>query len=202
MNYTHAIMDFVQAHSGWAGPVALIIALAGSCVGLNIFIPAGTILTAFSPLVGLGVVSWTVVLWAAIGAAAGCALSFGLGVLLGPHAARAWPLAGRPELLRRAKEVLARRGTLAIFVGYFLGPLRSTIPVVAGCAGMPHAKFQSANLLSALVWAVAAVAPGAIATAGLEAAHSLPAALFIMMLVAALLVVLRVMLLRNAYQKR
>jgi membrane protein DedA with SNARE-associated domain len=90
---------------------------------------------------------------------------------------------------------------MAIFVGYFLGPLRSSIPMVAGFAGMPHSKFQLANVPSALVWAIAAVAPGALATASFEAAHSATSGVFILMALATVLVVLGVILLRRAYRK-
>jgi membrane protein DedA with SNARE-associated domain len=202
LNFVQSIAEFAQTYSAWAGPIAFAIALAGSFVGLSFFIPAGTILTAVSPLVGIGAVSWWVVIWAAMGAATGCTVSFALGVWLGPHAGRRWPLAGRPELLQRASEVLERRGTMAICVGYFLGPLRSSIPVVAGFAGMPHVKFQTANVLSALAWATAAVAPGALATASFEKAHGRAPGLFILAILAALLVVLAVVLLRRAYRTK
>lgn len=47
------------------------------------------------------------------------------------------------------------------FIGRFFGPLRAVIPLVAGICAMPKHYFQLANLLSAMVWAFAILAPGA-----------------------------------------
>jgi membrane protein DedA with SNARE-associated domain len=195
------VLDVIHTHAHWAGPIAFALALTGSFVGLNVFIPAGTILTAISPLVGVGIVSWTIVLWAALGASLGCAASYGLGVWIGPAARRGWPFATRGELLQRAEDVLARHGSLAIFVGYFLGPLRSSIPVVAGFARMPHARFQLTNVFSALVWAVAAVVPGALLSASYEAG-SLSTAFSLLMAGCTLLVITIVLYLRRRYRAK
>lgn len=44
-------------------------------------------------------------------------------------------------------------GILAIFIGRFFGPLRASVPPVAGIFEMPYWQFQIANFNSALVWA-------------------------------------------------
>jgi membrane protein DedA with SNARE-associated domain len=41
-----------------------------------------------------------------------------------------------------------------------MGPIRSTIPTVAGVMGMSHTRFQAANVLSAALWMPAMLAPG------------------------------------------
>ena len=41
---------------------------------------------------------------------------------------------------------------LAIFIGRFSGPLRASVPIVAGVLGMPYRTFQLANFSSAFVW--------------------------------------------------
>jgi membrane protein DedA with SNARE-associated domain len=38
-------------------------------------------------------------------------------------------------------------------VGRFLGPLRASVPLVAGILAMPYGPFQLANFASAFVWA-------------------------------------------------
>jgi membrane protein DedA with SNARE-associated domain len=40
-----------------------------------------------------------------------------------------------------------------IFIGRFFGPLRASVPLVAGILAMPFWRFQFANFTSALVWA-------------------------------------------------
>ena len=44
-------------------------------------------------------------------------------------------------------------GILAIFIGRFFGPLRASVPLVAGIFEMPYWRFQFANFTSAFVWA-------------------------------------------------
>jgi membrane protein DedA with SNARE-associated domain len=40
-----------------------------------------------------------------------------------------------------------------IFIGRFFGPLRASVPLIAGIAEMPYWSFQIANFTSAFVWA-------------------------------------------------
>ena len=42
---------------------------------------------------------------------------------------------------------------LGIFIGRFFGPLRASVPLVAGIFEMPYWRFQIANFTSAFVWA-------------------------------------------------
>ena len=42
---------------------------------------------------------------------------------------------------------------LGIFIGRFSGPLRASVPLVAGIFEMPYWRFQFANFVSAFVWA-------------------------------------------------
>lgn len=51
-------------------------------------------------------------------------------------------------------------GVWAIFIGRFSGPLRASVPLVAGMVGMSQWKFQVANVVSAFIWAGALLIPG------------------------------------------
>ncbi len=42
---------------------------------------------------------------------------------------------------------------LAAGIGRFFGPVRATVPLVAGMMGMHRRRFQIANILSAIIWA-------------------------------------------------
>jgi membrane protein DedA with SNARE-associated domain len=64
-----------------------------------------------------------------------------------------WPLSRHPDLLPRGEAFVARWGVLAIFIGRFFGPLRASVPLVAGICRMRYWPFQIANFTSALVWA-------------------------------------------------
>jgi membrane protein DedA with SNARE-associated domain len=70
----------------------------------------------------------------------------------------------------RARLFFYRYGFLAVLIGRFLGPVRSVIPTVAGAMGMPQARFQLANVLSAAAWMPALLAPGYLAAISVDAA--------------------------------
>ena len=44
-------------------------------------------------------------------------------------------------------------GIPGIFIGRFFGPLRASVPLIAGILEMHYWKFQIANFTSAFVWA-------------------------------------------------
>ena len=64
-----------------------------------------------------------------------------------------WPLSQQPDLIPKGEEFVRRWGAPAIFIGRFSGPLRATVPLVAGVFAMPYWRFQFANFASAFVWA-------------------------------------------------
>ena len=63
-----------------------------------------------------------------------------------------WPLSRYPELLPRGEAFMQKWGVPSIFIGRFFGPLRASVPLVAGIFEMPYWPFQIANFVSALVW--------------------------------------------------
>jgi membrane protein DedA with SNARE-associated domain len=64
-----------------------------------------------------------------------------------------WPLSRHPTLLPKGEAFVKRWGVLAIFIGRFFGPLRASVPLVAGIFQMPFLQFQVANFTSAFIWA-------------------------------------------------
>ena len=76
---------------------------------------------------------------------------------------RVWPLSRRPEMLDSAHRFFERWGVLSIVFCRFLPVFRSTVPLVAGMAGMCKRRFMVANVGSALIWSPAHVYPGTLA---------------------------------------
>jgi len=64
-----------------------------------------------------------------------------------------WPLSRYPQMIRMGEEFIKNWGALGIFIGRFSGPLRASVPLVAGIFEMPFWRFQIANFVSAFVWA-------------------------------------------------
>lgn len=147
------VVDFVRDHQGWAPPIVFVLAFGESLAFLSLFIPAWGALVAIGAMVGMSEIPfWPVWLAGALGAALGDWLSYWFGFTFKERIAHLWPLSRYPEMLPRAEAFVRRWGVPGIFIGRFSGPLRASVPLVAGIFEMPYRQFQIANFSSALVW--------------------------------------------------
>jgi membrane protein DedA with SNARE-associated domain len=161
------LAGFVERHRAWAGLLLGLVTFGESLVLVGAFFPATALMLAAGGLAAAGVLDpIEVVLWCVAGAVAGDAASYGIGRHVGPELCR-WPQL-RPHAagLEAAQGFFRRYGALSIYLCRFMGPVRAFVPLVAGVAGMPHARFQLANLLSALIWVPVMLAPGYLAASG------------------------------------
>lgn len=158
-----AALAFVVEHRAWAGVVYGLMAFGESMVVLGVLIPATGVMMAAGALVGSGTLPF-LDLWigGAIGAALGDTVSYRIGRWLGPGVHRIWPFSRRPQMLAAAERLFARWGWAAIVVGRFIGPLRASVPTVAGMAAMPPLAFQLANVGSAILWIPVLIFPGSV----------------------------------------
>jgi membrane protein DedA with SNARE-associated domain len=150
----HAVAELVRDHQAWAAPIVFVLAFGESLAFLSLLIPAWGALIAIGALIGATGISFYP-LWIAgsIGAALGDWLSYWFGFTYKEHVAQMWPLSRYPKILPRGEAFVRRWGVLSIFIGRFFGPLRASVPLVAGIFEMPYWEFQIANFVSALVWA-------------------------------------------------
>jgi membrane protein DedA with SNARE-associated domain len=152
--HAHHLVEFVRVHQVWAPPVVFALAFAESLAFISLLIPAWAALVGIGVLISSGNLTfWPVWVAGSIGAALGDWLSFWIGLKVGPAVAHMWPLSRHPELLPEGETFVKRWGALAIFIGRFFGPLRASVPLVAGIFRMPRLQFQVANFTSAFVWA-------------------------------------------------
>lgn len=152
---------FIAVNQAWAGPVVFLLAMGESLLIVGVLVPATALLLFTGGLIGAGNLSpITVLLWGIAGAILGDAISYWLGRWVGPTILR-WPLVKQQRsTIARARLFFYQYGFWSIFVGRFLGPIRSTIPTVAGVMGMSQWRFQLANVLSAAVWVPLMLLPG------------------------------------------
>jgi len=168
--YIEQIGLFIETHQAWAGPVIALLAMGESLIVVGLFIPATALMLLTGGLVGGGTLAPAPVLaWAVAGAIVGDAVSYGLGRWMGPGVLRRGPLRRQRSAVARARLFFHRYGFVSVVAGRFLGPIRSTIPTVAGIMGMPHLRFQLANVLSAIAWVPLMLAPGYLAARSLQA---------------------------------
>ncbi|MBV8289942.1 MAG: DedA family protein [Hyphomicrobiales bacterium] len=152
--HAQQVVEFVRVHEAWAAPVVFALAFGESLAFISLLIPAWAALVGIGVLISSGNLNfWPIWIAGSIGAALGDWLSYWIGVKLGPPVAHMWPLSRHPELLPKGEAFVKRWGVLAIFVGRFFGPLRASVPLVAGIFRMPSLQFQTANFSSAFVWA-------------------------------------------------
>lgn len=171
--YITQIGQFIEANQAWAGPITFLLTLGESMVLLGLFIPATALMLLTGGLIGAGTLApWDVILWGIAGAIVGDALSYYLGRWAGPSVLRRWPLKQQRTGVARARLFFYRYGFASVLIGRFLGPIRSTIPTVAGVMGMAHGRFQLANVLSAVLWMPLMLAPGYITARSLGTAQN------------------------------
>jgi membrane protein DedA with SNARE-associated domain len=166
-------LDFVAQNPGGALAVAFLAAIVEALAIVGTIIPgtfivmgvAGAAAAAGQPMIPFLVV-------AVLGAVIGDFLSYWVGFHYRFTVRQWWPLAQRPELMSRADRFFARYGSYSVALCRFIPVLRSTVPLVAGIAGMSRRSFLIANVTSALVWAPAHVCPAQLAGLSIDRLRS------------------------------
>ncbi len=148
------VIAFTRDNAAWAPAIMFALAFGESLAFISLLIPAWGALVALGALIGSSGISFTPV-WiaAALGAAVGDWLSYWIGLKLERRVQHIWPLSRYPDLIPRGERFMKTWGVAGIFIGRFFGPLRASVPLVAGIFEMPFWRFQIANLLSAFIWA-------------------------------------------------
>jgi membrane protein DedA with SNARE-associated domain len=158
------VLGLVALHPGWALVVTFLAAIIEALALVGTFIPgtvivmgvAGAAAAAGQPILPiLGV--------AVLGAVIGDFLSYWVGFHFRFTVRGWWPLSSRPQIMASADRFFARYGSFSVALCRFIPVLRSTVPLVAGIAGMSRRRFLIANVTSALVWAPAHVFPAQLA---------------------------------------
>jgi membrane protein DedA with SNARE-associated domain len=163
------LTDFVRTHAAWAPPIVFALAFGESLAFISLLIPAWGALVAMGVLVKSGGLSfWPVWIAGALGAALGDWLSYWIGLKLEYSVAHVWPLSRHPDLIPRGERFVRRWGVPGIFIGRFFGPLRASVPLIAGIFEMPFWYFQIANFTSAFVWAAVLLGIGDVLTAAAQ----------------------------------
>jgi membrane protein DedA with SNARE-associated domain len=159
MDYIAAqALAFIKHNPEWALFIIGLTAFGESFVFLSLLFPGTAILIAAGALVSEGILKPLPTISAGfIGAVLGDSVSFWLGGKFGPALPGTWPYRGHPQRLARGIRFFERFGGSSVFIGRFFGPLRAVVPLVAGMMRMPPLRFYTANVLSALVWALALV---------------------------------------------
>ena len=89
-----------------------------------------------------------------VAAIAGDSVGYEVGRQLGPRVLNSRPLRRHRGRLRRAQDLLARRGGAAVLIGRFTAFLRAVTPGLAGAARMPYPRFLLYNAAGGVTWGI------------------------------------------------
>jgi membrane protein DedA with SNARE-associated domain len=156
----HGLVGLVSDNPGWALALAFAGAIIEAVAVFGVLVPGTPLLmavTAAAALAGQSMLPFLAV--AIIGAVIGDFVSFYIGHRFSARLRRCWPFSTRPNLIAQADRFFQRYGTASVALCRFVPVLRSTVPLVAGMAGMHRRRFVMANVASALVWAPVHVYP-------------------------------------------
>lgn len=159
--------DFITYIHQWPWAVfacVFVISCAESLAVIGLLVPGIGLLLTISAVSGqAGINLYGLLLAGVLGAIFGDGLSYLLGRHFHPYLPH-WKLFQKhPDWLTDGEKFFNRYGSLSIFFGRFIGPLRPFVPLSAGMLGMSQRLFFSLNILSALFWAPVYLLPGYLA---------------------------------------
>lgn len=155
------IMTYIHQNPHIGILIAFLIALAESLPLIGTIIPGSITMTAMGTMVGTGLLpGFYTLAWASLGALVGDTIGFAVGYLFTDHIRKIWPFRKYPHWLQASEQFFEKHGGKSIIFGRFVGPARSTVPLVAGLLKMTWLRFILAAIPSAIMWAVLYMTPG------------------------------------------
>lgn len=103
---------------------------------------------------------WLIMVLVVLGAIVGDTVGYEVGRRFGPRMLNLRLLQKRRKKLDDARNLLARRGGTAVFLGRFTAFFRAVMPALAGASHMPYRRFLIYNAAGGLIWGAAAVLLG------------------------------------------
>jgi membrane protein DedA with SNARE-associated domain len=168
-HWANSASAMVAAYPGAALALVFAAAIIEAVAVVGVLIPGTPILMAITGTAAMaGQPMLPFLVLAFVGAVAGDFLSFWIGRRYGQLLYAAWPSSRRPALLEGASRFFRRYGGYSVALCRFVPVLRSTVPLVAGMAGMEMRRFLAANVASAFLWAPAHIVPAAMAGVSID----------------------------------
>lgn len=161
LNYFQPIIDYIHQNPGVGTLITFIVALAESLPLIGTIIPGSITMTAIGTLIGTGMLpGFSTLAWASFGAFVGDMIGFSCGYFFTEKIRNIWPFKKYPHWLELSEKFFEKHGGKSIIVGRFVGPARSTVPLVAGLLKMSWLRFVIAAIPSAIMWAILYMVPG------------------------------------------
>lgn len=171
----------------WGYWIILFVSFVEALVVVGAFVPGALFVIFAGVLVSKGVYGlWDMIIFASLGAILGDAASYYLGTF-GTHLFKDENKFLKKDHLEKGKRFLHKHGGKSLFLGRFIGPLRSILPFVAGLTKMYYPRFLAWNIVGGIVWAVSHVLLGYFLGGSLAVVNrwSLLITLFVLAIIAA-----------------
>lgn len=154
-SWLEQVIQFLPDDNLYLALIALI-AFCESIPLLGLAVPGSTLIVLAGYLVVHGKGSLLgVVIASTVGAGCGDLFAYWLGGRLGQSLLHSrWGRKNRSARIR-AENFLSTHGGKSLFYARFLGPIRGTVPFLAGVTQMRTGFFVSATLISAILWGLA-----------------------------------------------
>src|SRR5690606_26630157 len=160
-SWMEAMLSWIGENPLLAGLVIFAIAFCDALIVVGAIVPALPLLFAVGVLIGMGEISGPyAVASAALGALAGDAISYWVGLRWGDRLRGVWPFSRYPQLLERGENLFRRNAFSAILLARYVGAIRPFVPAIAGMARMPVRRYLVASGLACVSWGVLFLLPG------------------------------------------
>ncbi|MCB1827230.1 MAG: DedA family protein [Coxiellaceae bacterium] len=161
LHYFQPMINYIHQHPNIGALITFLVALAESLPLIGTIIPGSITMTAIGTMIGTGLLpGFSTLAWASFGALVGDTIGFGCGYLFNEKIRKIWPFRKYPHWLELSEKFFEKHGGKSIIVGRFVGPARSTVPLVAGLLKMTWLRFTVAAIPSAVMWALLYMVPG------------------------------------------
>lgn len=203
MSILGTVWELIALHPALAYGAVFLLALSESVPVVGAVVPGTAAILAIAALVPSGAVDvWPILAAATLGAVLSDGASYWLGHVYHRGLLDRWPLDRCPGLVARSEGFFHRHGAMSVALARFVPGVRAFVPLVAGIVRMPVARFYTANVASAVAWAVVHVVPGIVVGGYLHSAHASADRLIVPGLVVAGLLWAIVALCRRAFRQR
>jgi membrane protein DedA with SNARE-associated domain/membrane-associated phospholipid phosphatase len=160
LHYFQPMINYIHLHPQVGILITVLVAFAESLPIIGTILPGSITMTAIGTMIGTGVLPVTTLAWATLGALIGDTLGFSVGYFFAEQIKTIWPFKKYPRWLKVSEDFFEKHGGKSIIIGRFVGPARSTVPMVAGLLKMPWWRFFVAAVPSAALWALLYMVPG------------------------------------------
>ncbi len=160
-HYFNLVLNYLRAHLYLGELFTFLVAFSESLPLIGTIIPGTITLTIVGILIGSGALPVIIsLLVASIGAFMGDCVGFFMGYYYNEKLRVMWPFKKHPKWLSMGETFFKKHGGKSIVLGRFIGPARSTVPLVAGLLRLTWLRFAVAAIPSAVLWAMMYMVPG------------------------------------------